>query len=91
MHTILPRHSCDSLGVCQQHTPACLGCEHHALATSVQASRDTGCCVPFGTDDDQPITSAERIAYWCAVGLATGCTLGLVAGLSGYLFVRLLA
>lgn len=87
----MSRHSCDLLGVCQQHTPACLGCDHHALAQFVQASRDTGCCVPFGTDGDQPINPAERIAYWGAVGLATGCTVGLVFGLAGYLFVRLFA
>lgn len=87
----MSRHTCELLGVCQQRTPACLGCEHHALATAVQASRDTGCCVPFGTDDDHILTSPERVGYWCAVGIATGCTVGLAFGLSGYLFVKFLA
>lgn len=86
----MTRRTCDLLGVCQQHTPACLGCDHHALAASVQASRDTGCCAHL-LDGDQPITRAERITYWGAVGFAVGSTVAVAFGLSGYLFVKLFA
>ena len=79
------RNTCDALGVCQQRTPACLGCDHHALATAVQASRDTGCCVPLGTDDDHTLTRSERIGYWMGVGAAVGLTVITFFGAAGYL------
>ena len=88
----MSRHTCSALGVCQQRTPACLGCEHHALAQFVQASRDTGCCVPFGdcADTEPTLTPFERIAYWGAVGLSVGCSLVVVFGTAGYLFTQLI-
>ena len=88
----MTRRTCDLLGVCQQHTPACLGCDHHALAQFVQASRNTGCCVPFGdcADTEPTLTPFERIAYWGAVGLSVGCSLVVVFGTAGYLFTQLI-
>lgn len=85
----MSRHTCSALGVCQQRTPACLGCEHHALATAVQASRDTGCCVPFGTDDDHTLTRPERAGYWLGVGATVGLSVVTVFGSAGYLITKL--
>lgn len=85
----MSRHSCDALGLCQRRTPACLGCEHHALATAVQASRDTGCCVPFGADDDTTLTRSERIGYWIGVGAVVGLSVITVFGFAGYLSTKL--
>lgn len=88
----MSRHTCDALGCCQQRTPAFLGCEHHALASSVQASRDTGCCVTFGDGDDTAtLTPIERIAYWGAVGLAVGMSVAVVFGAAGYLVAKFLS
>lgn len=86
----MSRHSCDALGCCQHRTPACLGCDHHALAASVQASRDTGCCVPFGTDDDatHTLTRAERMGYWIGVGATVGLSVIIVFGSAGYLITK---
>lgn len=84
----MTRRTCDLLGVCQQHTPACLGCDHHALAASVQASRDTGCCVPFGTDDDHTLTRFERIGYWIGVGAVVGLSVVVAFGSAGYLVAK---
>ena len=81
----MSRHSCGALGCCQQRAPACLGCDHHALAASVQASRDTGCCGPFGTDDDHTLTRSERIGYWMGVGAAVGLSVITFFGAAGYL------
>lgn len=88
----MSRHNCGAASACQQRTPACLGCEHHALAQFVQASRDTGCCVPFGdcADTEPTLTPFERIAYWGAVGLSVGCSLVVVFGTAGYLFTKLI-
>lgn len=86
----MSRHSCDALGCCQHRTPACLGCDHHALAASVQASRDTGCCVPLGKDDDATqLTRSERIGYWIGVGAVVGLSVITVFGFAGYLFTKL--
>jgi len=85
----MSRHSCDSLGCCQQRTPACLGCEHHALAASVQASRDTGCCSQMLEAEDTT-TPFERIAYWGSVGAAVGLSLAVVFGAAGYLVAKFL-
>lgn len=85
----MSRHSCDALGCCQQHTPACLGCDHHALAQAVQASRDTGCCVPFGdSDDTATLTKAERVGYWIGVGATVGLSVVAVFGTAGYLAIK---
>ena len=88
----MSRHNCDAASACQHRTPACLGCEHHALAQFVQASRDTGCCGPFGdcADTEPTLTPFERIAYWGAVGLSVGCSLVVVFGTAGYLFTKLI-
>ena len=88
----MSRHNCGAASACQHRTPACLGCEHHALAQFVQASRDTGCCVPFGdcADTEPSLTPFERIAYWGAVGLSVGCSLVVVFGTAGYLFTKLI-
>ena len=88
----MSRHNCGAASACQHRTPACLGCEHHALAQFVQASRDTGCCVPFGdcADTEPTLTPFERIAYWGAVGLSVGCRLVVVFGTAGYLFTKLI-
>ena len=88
----MSRHNCGAASACQHRTPACLGCEHHALAQFVQASRDTGCCVPFGdcADTEPTLTPFERIAYWGAVGLSVGCSLVVVFGTAGYLFTQLI-
>lgn len=89
----MSRHSCDALGFCHQRTPACLGCDHHALAASVQASRDTGCCVPFGTDDHatNTLTRSERVGYWMCVGAAVGLIVITFFGSAGYLVHTYLA
>ena len=81
---------CDITGACQQRTPACLGCDHHALATAVQASRDTGCCGPFGTDDDHTLTRSERIGYWLGVGCTVGLSVVTAFGSAGYLVAKYL-
>lgn len=87
----MSRHTSDALGVCQQHTPACLGCDHHALAAAVQAS-DTGCCVPFGTDDDSAhtLTRSERVGYWIGVGAMVGLSVITAFGSTGYLVSKFL-
>jgi hypothetical protein len=85
----MTRRTCDLLGVCQQHTPACLGCDHHALAASVQASRDTGCCWPFGDDNETP-TKAENVSYWLGVGATVGISVVALFGSAGYLFTKLI-
>ena len=84
----MSRHTCDALGCCQQRTPAFLGCEHHALASSVQASRDTGCCAQLLEADDS-ITQMERIGYWLSVTLAVGMSVVITFGAAGYLAVKL--
>lgn len=71
-----------------RHT--CLGCDHHALAASVQASRDTGCCAQLLEADDA-ITPMERIAYWGSVGAAVGLSLAVVFGAAGYLVAKFLS
>lgn len=94
MQIITPR-SCLELGVCQQRTPPCPGCKYSeaekALAASVQASRDTGCC--FVVDDEsfqESLTPMERIAYWASVGAAVGLSVVAVFGTAGYLSVKAL-
>lgn len=57
-------------------------------ARVIQASRDAGCCSFDPTPDDAP-RGWERLAYWACVGLATGCTIGVVFGTAGYLSVKL--
>ena len=86
-------NKCDLTGKCQLRTPACLGCDHHALAASVQASRDTGCCGPFGTDDDatNTLTRSERVGYWLGVGCAVGLSVVTAFGSAGYLAAKYLA
>lgn len=87
----MSRHTCELLGVCQQRTPACLGCEHHALATAVQASRDTGCCAPLGdSDDTDTLTKAERVGYWIGVGAMVGLSVITAFGSAGYLVSKFL-
>ena len=88
----MSRHSCDALGCCQQRTPACLGCEHHAMAPFVQAGRDTGCFL-LGPDDDnttQTLTRAERVGYWLGVGCVVGMSVVTAFGLAGYLVAKLI-
>lgn len=91
--------TCTALGVCQSHSPACNGCDQKKvlesfdyLMASVQASRDTGCCVPFGdcADTEPTLTPFERIAYWGAVGLSVGCSLVVVFGTAGFLLTKFL-
>lgn len=86
----MSRHTCDALGCCQQRTPAFLGCEHHALAVSVQASRDTGCCGPLGTDDDytDTTTRSESSFYWGCIGVASGLSFVAFFGTAGYLISK---
>lgn len=88
----MSRNTCDAWGVCQQHTPACLGCDHHALAAAVQASRDTGCCVPFGADDDatHTLTRSERVGYWIGVGAMVGLSVITAFGSASYLISKFL-
>lgn len=86
----MSRHNCGAASACQHRTPACLGCDHHALAASVQASRDTGCCGPFGTDDDHTLTRSERIGYWLGVGCAVGLSVVTAFGSAGYLVAKYL-
>ncbi len=88
----MSRHNCGAASACQHRTPACLGCEHHALAQFVQASRDTGCCVPFGTDDDatNTLTRSERVGYWLGVGCAVGLSVVTAFGSAGYLVAKYL-
>ena len=86
----MSRYTCDAMGICQQRTPACLGCDHHALAQFVQASRNTGCCVPFDTNDatTDTLTKTERVAYWLGVGVVVGMSVVTVFGTAGYLVAR---
>ena len=84
----MSRTTCDALGTCLRSTPACLGCDHHALAQAVQASRDTGCCGPFGTDDDHTLTRSERIGYWVGVGAMVGLSVITAFGSAGYLIAK---
>lgn len=102
----LPLRSCLELGLCQARTPACAGCcaiagtkdidattaeQHAALAASVQASRNTGCCSVLGLDEHdfrESLTPFERIAYWGAVGFAVGLGLVAVFGVAGYASVK---
>ena len=88
----MSRHNCGAASACQHRTPACLGCDHHALAASVQASRDTGCCVPFGTDDDatNTLTRSERVGYWLGVGCTVGLSVVTAFGSAGYLVAKYL-
>lgn len=61
---------------------------------AVQASRDTGCCSFDPTPSDALPAAGrvawrwERVAYWACVGLATGCTVGVVFGSLGYFTAR---
>lgn len=57
-------------------------------ARVIQASRDAGCCSFDPTQDDKPGTVWELVAYWACVGLATGCTVGVVFGSLGYFTAR---
>lgn len=90
------QRSCLELGVCQGREPAGTGCQHNdtakALASSAQASRDTGCCVVFGDHDldefKETLTPFERIAYWGAVGFAVGLSVFATFGAAGYLSVK---
>lgn len=64
-----------------------------ALAASVQASRDTGCCSVLGDaerDFKTSLTPFERIAYWASVGAAVGLTVAVVFGTAGYVAARAL-
>lgn len=60
-----------------------------ALNTCAKASRDTGCCVPFGTDDDRILTRSERAGYWLGVGATVGLSVVAVFGTAGYLLTKL--
>ena len=77
MHTTIPRHSCDSLGVCQQRVPACNGCTCHADA--------------IDPDHTDTTTHIERIGYWLCVTMAVGLSVAITFGAAGYLAVKLLA
>ena len=84
--------TCQDLGVCQSREPACSGCNCHAdaaLAASVQASRNAGCCVLLEDDDfKESLTPMERIAYWASVGMAVGLSVAAVFGTVGYVSVK---
>jgi len=94
LHVTTPR-SCLELGVCQGRTPSCSECTHaedaKALAASVQASRNTGCCSILGDEDfRESLSPMKRIAYWASVGAAVGLTVAAVFGTAGYLSVKAL-
>jgi len=64
-----------------------------ALAASVQASRDTGCCCVLGEaerDFKESLSPFERIAYWVAVGVTAGLSVAVVFGTAGYVAARVL-
>lgn len=62
-----------------------------ALEASVQASRDTGCCYVFESDDFRDtLTPMERIAYWASVGFAVGLSIAGFFGTLGYFSVKAL-
>jgi hypothetical protein len=82
----MSRHACND---CDQKQ---LLENFEVLRASVQASRDTGCCVPFddSSDTELTLTPFERIAYWGCVGLSAGCSLVVILGSVGYLLTKLL-
>lgn len=75
-----PTHkfTCDQLGICQGRTIPCLNCtQPEAMAWP-------------GAEEDS-LTPIEQISYWAAIALACGGTVGVVAGVAGYVFVRWIA
>lgn len=63
MHTIIPRHSCDTLGVCQHRVSACHGCT---------------CNAPHKADDSTTSFEriAYRTAVGAVVGLSVVALFG---------------
>lgn len=76
----LQRRSCDALGVCQSRTTACAGCTtHEQAATKADLTRL----------NELPTSRWDRFWFYGTVSIASACTLAMVCGASGWVYVRL--